>query len=70
MKTILLLHDESGPPKPRLQNVAGSKMTQRRSGGMPGCNCDSLGPPVSGLCRTQCRSATEVIDFSTCQKMR
>ena len=45
MKTILLLHDESGSPKPRLQNVAGSKLTQRPSEGMPGCNCDRWGHP-------------------------
>ena len=45
MKTILLLHDESGSPKPRFQNVAGSKVTQRASGGTPGCNCDRWGHP-------------------------
>src|SRR6266496_5028223 len=27
----------------------------------------SLGSPVSGLCRTQCPSTTEVIAFSACQ---
>jgi hypothetical protein len=45
MKTILLLHDESGSPKPRLQNVAGSKVTQRPSEGTPGCSCDRWGHP-------------------------
>jgi hypothetical protein len=46
METILLLHDgESGPPKPRLQNVAGSKVTQRPSEGMRGCSCDRWGHP-------------------------
>ena len=45
MKTILLLHDESGSRKPRLQNVAGSKVTQRPSEGTPGCNCDRWGHP-------------------------
>jgi hypothetical protein len=45
MKTILLLHDESRSPKPRLQNVAGSKLTQRPSEGTPGCNCDRWGHP-------------------------
>jgi hypothetical protein len=45
MKTILLLHDESGSPKPRFQNVAGSKVTQRASEGTPGCNCDRWGHP-------------------------
>jgi len=45
MKTILFLHDESGSPKPRLQNVAGSKLTQRPSEGTPGCNCDRWGHP-------------------------
>ena len=45
MKTILLLHDESGSPKPRFQNVAGSKKTQRASEGTPGCNCDRWGHP-------------------------
>ena len=45
MKTILLLHDESGSPKPRFQNVAGSKVTQRPSEGTPGCNCDRWGHP-------------------------
>jgi hypothetical protein len=45
MKTILLLHDESGSPKPRFQNVACSKVTQRASEGTPGCNCDRWGHP-------------------------
>jgi hypothetical protein len=45
MKPIPLLHDESGSPKPRLQNVAGSKVTQRPSEGTPGCNCDRWGHP-------------------------
>jgi hypothetical protein len=45
MKTILLLHDESGSPKPRFQNVAYSKVTQRASEGTPGCNCDRWGHP-------------------------
>jgi len=45
MKTILLLHDESGSPKPRFQNVAGSKVTQHASEGTPGCNCDRWGHP-------------------------
>ena len=45
MKTILLLHDESGSPKPRLQNVAGSKVTQRPREGTPGCSCDRWGHP-------------------------
>jgi hypothetical protein len=45
MKTILLLHDESGSPKPRFQNVAGSKVTQRPSEGTPGCNFDRWGHP-------------------------
>jgi hypothetical protein len=40
MKTVLLLHNESGSPNPRLQNVAGSKVTQRPSEGTPGCSCD------------------------------
>jgi predicted outer membrane repeat protein len=45
METILLLNDESGSPEPRLQNVAGSKVTQLPSEGMPGCNCDRWGDP-------------------------
>ena len=45
MKTILLLHDESGSPKPRLQNVAGSKVTQRPSEGTPAPTCDRWGHP-------------------------
>ena len=45
MKPILLLHDESGLPKPRLQNVAGSKVTQRSSDGTRGCSCDRWGHP-------------------------
>jgi hypothetical protein len=45
MKTILLLYDGSGSPKPRLQNVAGSKVTQRPSQEAPGCNCDRWGHP-------------------------
>jgi len=72
MKTILLLHDESGSHKPRFQNVAGSKVTQRASEGTPGCNCDRWGHPYPGPCRTQCPSANELIDtglrlgFVTC----
>ena len=46
MKTILLLHDESGPPKWRSQNVPGTKVTQRPSEGTPGCNCDRWGHPL------------------------
>ena len=66
MKTILLLHDESGSPKPRFQNVAGSKVTQHASEGTPGCSCDRWGHP-SPDCVEQCPSATEVIAqyFST-----
>jgi hypothetical protein len=45
MKPIPLLHDESGSPKPILQNVAGSKVTQRPSEGTPGCSCDRWGHP-------------------------
>jgi hypothetical protein len=45
MKTILLLHDESGSPKPRFQNVAGSKVTQHASEGTLSCNCDRWGHP-------------------------
>jgi hypothetical protein len=45
MKTVLLLHDEKGSPKPRLHNVAGGKMTQRPSAGTPGCTCDRWGHP-------------------------
>ena len=45
MKPIPLLHDESGSLKPRLQNVAGSKVTQRPSEGTPGCSCDRWGHP-------------------------
>jgi hypothetical protein len=44
-ETILLLHDESGSPKPRFRNVAGSKVTQRANEGTPGCNCDRWGHP-------------------------
>ena len=46
MKKILLLHDKSESPKPRLQNVAGSKVTERPSEGTPGCNCDRWGHPL------------------------
>ena len=46
MKTIPLLHDESGSRKSRLQNVAGSKATQRPSEGTPGCSCDRWGHPL------------------------
>jgi hypothetical protein len=45
MKTVLLLHDENGSPKPRLQNVAGGKVTPRPSEGTPGCTCDRWGHP-------------------------
>ena len=46
MKTILLLHDESGARKSRSQNVPGSKVTQRPTEGTPGCNCDRWGHPL------------------------
>jgi len=46
MKTIPLLHDESGSRKSRLQNVAGSKVTQHPSEGTPGCSCDRWGHPL------------------------
>ena len=45
MKTILLSHDGSGSPKLKLQNVAGSKVTQRPSEGMPRRDCDRWGHP-------------------------
>jgi hypothetical protein len=45
MKPNPLLHDESGSPKPILQNVAGSKVTQRPGEGTPGCSCDRWGHP-------------------------
>ena len=45
MKTIFLWNDESGSPKPRLQNVAASKVTQRPSEGRPDCSCDRWGHP-------------------------
>ena len=45
MKSIPLLHDKSESPKPRLQNVAGSKVTQRPREGTPGCSCDLWGRP-------------------------
>ena len=53
MKTILLLHDESGSPEPRLGNVRGSKATQRLSEGTPGCNCDRWGHPYSRIDSSQ-----------------
>ena len=46
MTTIPFLHDESGSRKSRLQNVAGSKATQRPSEGTPGCSCDRWGHPL------------------------
>jgi hypothetical protein len=45
MEPIPLLHDESGSPKPSLQNVAASKVTQRPSEGTPACSCDRWGHP-------------------------
>jgi hypothetical protein len=45
MKTILLVHDESGSRKSRLQNAAGTKVTQRPNEGTPGCSCDRWGHP-------------------------
>jgi len=45
MKTILLLHNESGSPNSRLQNAPGSKVTQRPSEATSGCNCDRWGHP-------------------------
>ncbi len=73
MKTILLLHDESGSPKPRFQNVAGSKVTQRASEGTPGCNCDRWGTRIRTVSNTMSQVATELIDtrlrfgFVTCR---
>jgi hypothetical protein len=73
MKTILLLHDESGSPKPRFQNVACSKATQRASEGTPGCNCDRWGHPCPDRVEHNVPSATELIDtrlrfgFVTCR---
>jgi hypothetical protein len=48
METTLLLNDETGPPMPGWQNVAGSKVTVRPSEGTPGCNCDRWGHPCPG----------------------
>jgi hypothetical protein len=48
MKTILLLNDKSGSGKPKLQNLAGTKVTARASEGSPGCNCDRWGHPCPG----------------------
>jgi len=45
MKTILLLYHGSGSTKPRLQNVADSKVTQHPTEGTPGCSCDRWGHP-------------------------
>jgi len=47
MKTILLLNDKSGSGKPKLQNLAGTKVTARASEGSPGCNCDRWGHPCT-----------------------
>ena len=52
MTTILLLDDESGSPKPRLQNVAGSRVTQSPNEGTPGCNCDRWGHPLRTVSNT------------------
>jgi hypothetical protein len=46
MTTILLLHDESGSRKSRLQNVQDTRVTQRPSEGTAGCNCDRWGHPL------------------------
>jgi hypothetical protein len=70
MKTIFLLHDESGSPEPRLQTVADSRVTQRPSEGTPASNCDLWGHPFPDYVERQGPSATKVIDFSTFQKMR
>jgi len=45
MKTTLLLYHKPGSPKPRLQNVPGSKITQHPREETPGCNCDRWGHP-------------------------
>ena len=64
MKTVLCLHEERGSPNARLQNVPGSKMTQRPSAGTPGCNCDRWGhPSPDGV--EQMSKRNPVIDFST-----
>jgi len=40
MKTILFLHEESGSPNGRLQNVPGSRTTQRPSEAEDGSKAD------------------------------
>jgi hypothetical protein len=47
MKTILLLNDESGSGKLRLQNTAVTKVTAPAREGSPGCNCDRWGHPCT-----------------------
>ena len=46
MKTIPLLHDESGSRKSKVQNVPGTRVTQRPSEATAGCNCDRWGHPL------------------------
>jgi len=46
MKTILCYMAKTESPKWRSQNVPGTKVTQRPSGGTPGCSCDRWGHPL------------------------
>ena len=61
MRTILLLHDESESPKPRLQNVAGSKVTQHPREGTPGCSCDRWGHPFPDCIEHNLRGRTSLL---------
>ena len=61
MKTILLLYHKSGSPKPRLQNVAGSKVTQHPREGTLGCSCDRWGHPFPDCIEHNLRGRTSLL---------
>ena len=61
MRTILLLHDESESRKPRLQNVAGGKVTQHPTEGTLGCSCDRWGHPFPDCIEHNLRGRTSLM---------
>ena len=68
MKAILLLNDETAPPRSRLQNVADSKVTVRPSEGTPGCNCDRWGHPCPNCVEYNVPTEGGASDFITSRK--
>jgi len=70
MKTFFCYMTKADHLSRGLQNVAGSKLTRRPSEGTHGCNCDRWGHPSPDCVEHNVQVQPEVIDFSTCQRMR